>query len=55
VSREETLWYYDELAKTFESLTDSPMVAELRTVVDELAALSRSGSEQSAHSGRRVG
>jgi hypothetical protein len=40
-SREETLWYYDELAKTFGSLTRSAMVAELRTVVDELVALSR--------------
>jgi hypothetical protein len=35
-SREETHWYYDELAKAFAQLTDSPMVAELRIVVDEL-------------------
>jgi hypothetical protein len=35
-SREETQWYYDELAKAFAQLTDSPMVAELRIVVDEL-------------------
>jgi hypothetical protein len=35
-SREDTLWYYDALAKTFASLSTSPMVAELRTVVDEL-------------------
>jgi hypothetical protein len=35
-SREETHWYYDELAKAFAQLTGSPMVAELRLVVDEL-------------------
>lgn len=36
--REETRWYYDELARAFAQLTNSPMVAELRTVVDELLA-----------------
>jgi hypothetical protein len=35
-SREETLWYYDALATTFTALSTSPMVAELRTVVNEL-------------------
>jgi hypothetical protein len=35
-SREETLWYYDALATTFAVLSTSAMVAELRTVVDEL-------------------
>lgn len=36
--REEQRWYYDALASTFAELTDSPMVAELRRVVDELFA-----------------
>lgn len=36
--REETRWYYDELARAFAQLTNSPMVSELRTVVDELLA-----------------
>ena len=31
-------WYYDALAATFGDLSDSPMVAELRRVVDELFA-----------------
>jgi hypothetical protein len=35
-SREETHRYYDELAKAFAELTDSPMMAELRIVVNEL-------------------
>ena len=32
-------WYYDALATAFAELTDSPMVAELRRVVDELDAV----------------
>jgi hypothetical protein len=36
--REDQHWYYDALAKTFAELTDSPMAAELRRVVDELFA-----------------
>jgi hypothetical protein len=35
--REQQQWYYDALAETFAELTDSPMVAELRVIVDELA------------------
>ena len=35
-SREETHWYYDELAKAFAQHTDSPMVGELRIVVDQM-------------------
>ena len=34
--RAEQHWYYDALAATFADLTESPMVAELRRVVDEL-------------------
>jgi len=34
--RDEQRWYYDALAKAFAEVTDSPMVAELRRVVDEL-------------------
>jgi HD domain len=32
-------WYYDELATAFTDLTDSPMAAELRRVVDEIRSL----------------
>lgn len=35
-SREDTHWYYDELANAFAELTDSPMSRELRVVVDAL-------------------
>lgn len=37
-SREETLWYYRELAAAFARKTASPMAAELGRVVDELTA-----------------
>ena len=36
--REEQRWYYDKLASTFADLADSPMVPELRRVVDDLFA-----------------
>jgi hypothetical protein len=36
VGRDEQLWYYDAVAITFTELSDSPMAAELRRVVDEL-------------------
>lgn len=36
--REEQLWYYGALAAAFAAHSDSPMVAELRRVVDELNA-----------------
>lgn len=34
--REQQLWYHGALAAAFTELTDSPMVAELQRVVDEL-------------------
>ncbi len=34
--REQTLWYYGTLVDTFDTLTHSPMVTELRRVVDAL-------------------
>ena len=34
--RDEQLWYYGALAAAFAELTDSPMVAELQRVVNEL-------------------
>jgi len=37
-SRADQHWYYDALAKTFADVSNSPMVAELRRVVDELFA-----------------
>ena len=37
-SREETLWYYRSLAEAFAARTDSPMVPELRRVVEELTS-----------------
>jgi hypothetical protein len=36
--RADQLWYYGELAATFATLSDSPLVAELQRVVDELRA-----------------
>jgi hypothetical protein len=39
--RDQQQWYYSELAETFAELSDSPMVSELRRVVDELAAQGR--------------
>jgi (p)ppGpp synthase/HD superfamily hydrolase len=36
--REDQHWYYHELANTFADVSDSPMAAELRHVVDELLA-----------------
>jgi hypothetical protein len=36
--RGDQCWYYKELARTFADLSDSPMVAELQRVVDELFA-----------------
>lgn len=36
--REDQLWYYGALADAFAKVSDSPMVAELRRVVDELRA-----------------
>jgi hypothetical protein len=36
--RSEQRWYYDALATTFADISDSPMVTELRRVVDELFA-----------------
>ena len=36
--RDEQRWYYDALATTFGELTDSPMAAELRRVVDRIWA-----------------
>lgn len=35
--RTEVLWYYTALAEAFAELSDSPMVAELRRVVDSIA------------------
>jgi hypothetical protein len=36
--REDQLWYYDALAGAFAEISDSPMVDELRRVVDEFRA-----------------
>jgi len=36
--RDQQVWYYDALADAFTKVTDSPMIDELRRVVDELAA-----------------
>lgn len=38
--REQQHWYYDALASTFAQISDSPMVGELRTVVDQLFVMS---------------
>ena len=38
--KEGTLWYYSTLVKVFQEIDDSPMVAELTRVVDEIERLS---------------